>query len=271
MFPLHYRAGPMNADGQLRRVSQFRYLGVEIHRDLKQYIPHNLSPVVNQLSQKCTTWKSLPLTPVGRVNLVKMSILPKFTYLFPQTPVPIPKSFFNKLDGIITSFVWNGKIPRIAKSTLQLPCTLGGLALPCLIKYYWVAVLVTVKWWLSEDPANPASSLEVAILGSYTKLRNLSHRGPRSNPKITLPMKTMLKVWDAVSKQLVRPDVGFPTTPLWGNPHLPHFRTIPDPVVWAKYGIITLGDIVSQGQLLSFDTPRENVAYRTICSLGFCN
>lgn len=116
---------------------------------------------------------------------------------------------------------------------------------------------MTVKWWLSEDPANPASSLEAAILGSYTELRNLIHRGLRSNPKITLPMKTTLKIWDTVNKQLIKLEEWSPTTPLWGNPCLPHFCTIPDPVAWARYGIVALGDVVSQGQLLSFDTLRR--------------
>lgn len=78
------------------------YLGVEIHRDLKQFIALNLNPVTSQLAQRCATWKSLPLTLVGRVNLVKMSVLPKFTYLFRQMPVPIPNLFFKRLGSIIT-------------------------------------------------------------------------------------------------------------------------------------------------------------------------
>lgn len=117
---------------------------------------------------------------------------------------------------------------------------------------------MTVKWWLSENPANPASSLEAALLGSYTELRNLIHRGPQSNPRITLPMSAKLKVWDTVKRQLVGSEVWSPSTPLWGNPRLSHFRSIPDPVVWAKHGVIALGDIISQGQLISFDTLKRD-------------
>lgn len=253
LFPLRAGSTPSQTDGQLSRVSQFRYLGVEIHQDLKKYINLNLNPVVQHLSQRCNTWRSLPLTPVGRVNLIKMSILPKFIYLFRQTPIPISITFFRHLDSIMTSFIWNGRAPRIAKATLQLPGTLGGLALPCFLKYYWAAVLVTVKWWLSEEPANPAASLEAALIGSYAELRNLVHRGPRSNADVTCPMKTTLKVWDTVNKLFLGPDNWSPATPLWGNPRLPHFHSIPDPVVWARYGVITLGDIVAQGQLITFD------------------
>lgn len=63
------------------------------YTDLNQFIALNLNPLVFQLSQRCAAWKFLPLTPVGRVNLIKMTVLPKFTYLFRQTPVAIPVSF----------------------------------------------------------------------------------------------------------------------------------------------------------------------------------
>lgn len=42
-----------------------------------------------------------------------------------------------------------------------------------------------------------------------------------------------------------------PHNPLWGNPRLPHFESIPDPVVWARFGIKTLEDVVSNGRLFS--------------------
>lgn len=124
------------------------------------------------MSQQCATWRSLPLTPVGRINLIKMLVLPKFTYLFRQAPVPIPKTIFKKLDSIVMSSLWKGAIPRIAKCP-AITHTLGVLSLPCFIKYYWVAILVTLRWWLSGEPANSGSTLEVALLGSYYELRNL--------------------------------------------------------------------------------------------------
>lgn len=182
LFPLHPEGASVLPDALLQRVSQFRYLGIEIHRDVAQFLPLNLTPVMTLLSQRCAAWKTLPLTPVGRVNLVKMSVLPRFLYVFRQTLVHIPQSFFKKLDKLIISFVWNGGVPRIAKSTLQLPLSLGGLALPCFLKYYWAAVLVTLRWWLSEEPVNPSSTLEVALLRSYAELRNLIHCGPKYHP-----------------------------------------------------------------------------------------
>lgn len=181
-----------------------------------------------------------------------MSVLPKFTYLFRQTPGPLPDRFFKKMDSITTSFVWNGKNPR----TLQLRSCWG--AWPCFIKYYWAAVLVTVKWWLSEEPANPASTLEAALLGSYSELWNLVLRGPRYNSRVTLPMCSTLQVLDTIAKKLGKPNVWSPDTPLWGNPRLPHFCYIPDPILWALHEITTLGDIVTQGQFITFDALKRD-------------
>lgn len=166
---------PISADPPLplKKVTKFKYLGIQIQSDPQSYLADNVYPILNQLIQRCAVWKTLPLTPVGRVNLLKMSFLPKFLYAFRHTPVPIPNSFFLKLDQTITSFIWAGATPRVAKHTLQLSLTEGGLSLPNFKKYYWAAILVTVRWWFAQDNTNPAVNLEAAILGSYSELSNL--------------------------------------------------------------------------------------------------
>lgn len=258
LFALHSTGDRLPTDTPLQIVSQFKYLGVIIHKDTSQFIPLNLAPAMSLLTQRCAAWKMLPLTPVGRVNLIKMSVLSKFVYLFRQTPVPIPRAFFDKLDSVLLAFIWNGGTPRIAKTTLHLPITLGGLALPCFVKYYWAAVLVTVRWWLAEEPANPAATLEVALFGSYLELRNLIHRGPKCSPHITPSMRTTLRVWETVKAKVEQPNSWSPWTPLWGNPRLPHFRSILDPMIWARYGVKTLADITSASGLCTFDVLKRD-------------
>lgn len=50
-------------------------------------------------------------TLIGRINTIKMSILPKFTYLFQCLPMNVPKSFFNELNKILTPFICQRKKP----------------------------------------------------------------------------------------------------------------------------------------------------------------
>lgn len=145
-------------------------------------------------------------------------------------------------------------MPRIAKTTLQLPLTVGGLALPCFCQYYWVTVLVTVRWLFEQPRSNPAVNLEAAILGSYSALSNLVFRGTKAHINTTVPMTTTIRVWVQMSTFVGSPHDIYPHTPLWGNPRLPHLRSISDPTVWARHSIIKLQHVIPESALLSYDS-----------------
>uniref|UniRef100_A0A8C9ZKR3 Reverse transcriptase n=1 Tax=Sander lucioperca TaxID=283035 RepID=A0A8C9ZKR3_SANLU len=55
----------------------------------------------------------MPFSMIGRINIIKMSILPKFLYLFQSIPLHIPASFFSSLNKTLTKFIWNSKRPRL--------------------------------------------------------------------------------------------------------------------------------------------------------------
>lgn len=136
----------MASDIQLQWVEEFTYQGVKFSCEIPNYIPLNLTPVVKQVKTKLKAWGNLPLSLLGRVNLIKMKILPKFNYLFRNSPQWIPKSFFTQLHGVFSSFVWGPRSPRFKLSTLMCPMSQGGLALPGCQKYYIATQLVTVAW-----------------------------------------------------------------------------------------------------------------------------
>lgn len=120
LFPLSEGNQLVDPQIPLQQVSRFKYVGIHIQRDPLRYLDDNLYPVLQQFIHRCNIWRNLPLTPVGRVNLIKISYLPKFLYIFRQSPVPIPAAFFPKLDRAITSFIWAGSNPPCGQNYTAL-------------------------------------------------------------------------------------------------------------------------------------------------------
>ncbi len=80
-----------------------RYLGINISSKLSELFSLNFIPLLKSVQDDLNRWTNLPISLLGRIAIIKMSILPKINYLFSMLPVFPDKSWF-KFNSAVINF-----------------------------------------------------------------------------------------------------------------------------------------------------------------------
>jgi hypothetical protein len=119
---------------------------VTLTKQMKDLCDKNFEYLKKETKEDLRRWKDPPCSWIGRINIVKLTILLEATYRFNEIPIKIPTQFFIELERTICKFICNNKIPRIVKTFSTIKELLGEssfLTSSCVR----VIVIKTVWYW----------------------------------------------------------------------------------------------------------------------------
>ena len=97
-----------------------KYLGINLLRETKDLYAENYKTLMKAIKDDINRWRDIPCSWIGKINIGKMTILPKAIYRFSAIPIKLPMAFFTELEQK------NLKICMETQKTPNSQSSLGG-------------------------------------------------------------------------------------------------------------------------------------------------
>lgn len=200
----------------------FTYLGVKITPKINELYIENIKPIIKHVKEKMISWKKLPISFLGRINLIKMTILPMVTYPLSMLFLLMKNNHIKDFTKALSDFIWAGRKPKIKLDILQLPKEQGGWGLPNITNYVLSMQARIISIWATDQPKPPWYELEVAFCKPYSPINMLDKsRSDLSNmAKDNFLITNVIRSWTILKKLFGVKHKLCCLTTLIGNPDL---------------------------------------------------
>lgn len=240
----------------------FSYLGVTVTKNPSDLLCLNWQDKIQQVKHNIDFWKTLQISLAGKINAIKMVVLPRFLHLFQSLPCYITQPYFKQLDSILIPFIWNYKTVRISKKHLSKSKNSGGFMLPNFKMYYWAAHLSVLAWWKKGPPSSvdscPAWLVIERLLckkSSLSSLLNSPDVIKDSYFSNSFVIGNTVKIWKQIKIYIKAPKI-YVDAPIWQNHSFIPGLDDAGFYTWSQKGICTVGDLYINGSFATFAQSR---------------